>query len=112
MSVGGSGGTGIGRRWHVAQVLRGWLESELGDAATVYHQGSADPLPMAAAAERFSLSVPVADAVSLVWLTKKRGPVRRTAMVVLVLAVVTDGPLRSEGRSARRDVIVHYRESV
>ena len=92
-------------------VVRAWLQRELGDDANVYHQNAAEPLPAASDAERFSISVPVADAVGLVWLRNKRGPVRTPAMVLIVIAVLPDGVLQSQGRIARRDFIVHFRES-
>jgi hypothetical protein len=94
------------------EVMRGWLERELGDAAVVYHQGRADPLPSAAGAERFSISVPLADTVSLIWLRNKRGPVRSAAMALIVAAVVAEGEMRTEGRHARRNFVLHYRETV
>jgi hypothetical protein len=50
-------------------------------------------------------------AAGLVWLMRKRGPVRSAAMVVLVIAVLADGEMRTAGRHARRDVIVHFREA-
>lgn len=92
--------------------LRGWLQRELGDDAVVYYQNCADPVPEAAAAERFSISVPVADSIGLVWLTRRRGTVRTVALALFVVRIVAEGVLRSQGRIARRDFVVHFRDVV
>lgn len=101
----------VGQYRRQIEVLRGWLQSELGDSANIYHQCGAEPLPSASCAERFSITVPIADSISLVWLRRKRGPVRSQAMVLIVLDVEPVGALQSQGRIARRDVIIHFRES-
>jgi len=94
-------------------VLRGWLQRELGDDAVIRHQNSATPLPQASEAERFSITVPVVDAIGLVWLRRWTGPVHAAPWVpLIVVMIVPDGPVRTHGRTARRDIVIHYREAV
>ena len=97
------------RRGAQIDVLRGWLQRVLGDEAVIYHQNSADPVPQAAAAERFSISVPVADSIGLVWLRKQIGAVRGMSLVLIVVAIEPEGVLAAQGRIARRDFVVHFR---
>ena len=98
-------------RLRMIEVVRGWLEQHMGDQSNVYHQRDEKPLPAASEAERFSISVPVADSVMLLWLKNKRGTVRSAAMVLFVIAVIPEGVLQTQGRLARRDFIVHFREA-
>lgn len=92
-------------------VLRAWLERELGDAAVIYHQNSAAPTGTATEAERFSITVPIEDAIGLLWLRKRTGPVRSLVMVLIVVAIEPEGVFRAQGRTARCDFVVHYREA-
>ena len=102
----------VEQRRRQIDVLRAWLQRQLGDDAVIYHQNSATPLPKASEAERFSITVPVRDAIGLVWSRHWTGPVRSTEMVLIIVAIEGEGVVRTHGRTARRDIVVHYREAV
>ena len=97
----------------VANVVRGWLQRQLGDAANVYHQGlveddGARPAQDAWCADhRFTISVPSIDLVGLIRVNKLGGAhLAAGAIAIRVVRVWAVSEIRSTGRMAKREVIV------
>jgi len=96
----------------VANVVRGWLQRQLGDAANVYHQGADDTQLSAekdawCADHRFTISVPSIDLVGLIRINRIGGAHLAAGVITIrVVRVWAISEIRSTGRMAKRDVIV------
>ena len=90
-----------------AELLRGWLRQQLGDDASLIHQGGAHPIGDNDIAEVFTVAVPASQMEQLFRLTNRRGTVEdgRLSMRVQHIKAV-DTMVCSRGQ-ARRSFVIH-----
>jgi hypothetical protein len=92
-----------------AEAVRRWMLAQISERANVFYQG---PMPAAGggdAGHHFSISVPVADADSLLGLRSLSGPVLSPCVDVSVVLVVPSPRIETRGRWSRREVTVHVK---
>jgi hypothetical protein len=92
-----------------AEAVRRWMLAQISDRANVFYQG---PMPAAGggdAGHHFAISVPVADADSLLGLRSLSGPVLSPCVDVSVVLVVPSTSIETRGRWSRREVTVHVK---
>jgi hypothetical protein len=92
-----------------ADVLRAWLQGELGEAANICHQRIVDPCAGASAAHQFTISMPAADASGLLLLRNRAGRAHGNGIAVTVVRVEPVGVIEHTARLARRDFVIHVR---
>jgi len=97
-----------------AEAVRRWMLAQISERANVFYQG---PMPAAGggdAGHHFTISVPVADADSLLGLRSLSGPVLSPpglspCLDVSVVLVVPSPTIQTRGRWSRREVTVHVK---